>query len=243
MQQNTVKAFETSLDLIMSRVQDLKHSIGSFILKLEHEHQMLNWPSVLDSFALLSSQINMLNKVLKGDKTPSLRNMVLLPLELSLDRDEDLEKLTEGRVPVFNHDVVPNYLRTKPEPEIESKNQQRKNIAAQITPELAQKQINSLNKITGRLLDHLNTAKEDWETDSSSSRLNMTTDNRADTQSLVGTIALGKGIKQVRQQTQPTPSQAVMQQPRHVDQHIHKPQSTVRTHIRPGSSVHPYNRT
>ncbi|XP_071954439.1 mediator of RNA polymerase II transcription subunit 8-like [Antedon mediterranea] len=242
MQPNVEKAFETSLEAIITRVQDLKHSIGSFILKLEHEHQMLNWPSVLDSFALLSSQINMLNKVLKSEKTPPLRNLVLLPLELSCDRDEELEKLTEGRVAVFNHDVVPNYLRTKPEPDVDAKNQQNKSIASQITPELAQKQITSLNKITARLLDNLNNAKEEWDTDSSSSRLNLTTDNRADTHILVGTLSLGKGIKPNRPPAQPTASPSVMPQQR-INIDMHKPQSTVRTHIRPGSSVHPYNRT
>ena len=34
------------------------------------------------------------------------------------------QKMTEGRVLVFNHDVVPNYLRTKAEPDVEEKIQQ-----------------------------------------------------------------------------------------------------------------------
>lgn len=47
-------------------------------------------PSVLDNFALLSGQLNTINKLLKSDKTPSFRNQVIIPLLLSPDRDEDL---------------------------------------------------------------------------------------------------------------------------------------------------------
>ena len=47
-------------------------------------------PSVLDNFALLSGQLNTINKLLKNEKTPSFRNQVIIPLLLSPDRDEDL---------------------------------------------------------------------------------------------------------------------------------------------------------
>lgn len=53
-------------------------------------------PSVLDSFALLSGQLNTLNKVLKHEKTPLFRNQVIIPLVLSPDRDEDLMVRGEG---------------------------------------------------------------------------------------------------------------------------------------------------
>lgn len=47
-------------------------------------------PSVLDNFALISGQLNTINKLLKNEKTPSFRNQVIIPLLLSPDRDEDL---------------------------------------------------------------------------------------------------------------------------------------------------------
>lgn len=47
-------------------------------------------PQVLDNFALLSGQLNTINKLLKNEKTPSFRNQVIIPLLLSPDRDEDL---------------------------------------------------------------------------------------------------------------------------------------------------------
>uniref|UniRef100_A0A8C9DGG4 Mediator of RNA polymerase II transcription subunit 8 n=1 Tax=Prolemur simus TaxID=1328070 RepID=A0A8C9DGG4_PROSS len=115
--QREEKQLEASLDALLSQVADLKNSLGSFIYKLENEYDRLTWPSVLDSFALLSGQLNTLNKVLKHEKTPLFRNQVIIPLVLSPDRDEDLMRQTEGRVPVFSHEVVPDHLRTKPDPE------------------------------------------------------------------------------------------------------------------------------
>lgn len=59
-------------------------------------------PSVLDSFALLSGQLNTLNKVLKHEKTPLFRNQVIIPLVLSPDRDEDLMVSGEERYNLGN---------------------------------------------------------------------------------------------------------------------------------------------
>ena len=46
---------------------------------------------MLDNFALLSGQITTLNRLLKNDKTPPLRNYVFLPLVLAPERDPALE--------------------------------------------------------------------------------------------------------------------------------------------------------
>lgn len=45
---------------------------------------------MLDNFALLSGQLNTINKLLKNEKTPSFRNQLIIPLLLSQDRDDDL---------------------------------------------------------------------------------------------------------------------------------------------------------
>lgn len=49
-----------------------------------------------------------------------------------------LQKLTEQRVPVFSHEIVPDYLRTKPDPEVEEQEKQLSAEAARIGPEVAQ---------------------------------------------------------------------------------------------------------
>ncbi|CAL1295552.1 unnamed protein product [Larinioides sclopetarius] len=116
------KALDMVVEALINRCQDLKNIISSFIMKLENEN--LSWPHVLDNFALISGQVNTVLKILRNEKSPALRNRVLLPLLLNPDRDEELAKMTENRVQAFNHEIVPDYLRTKPDPEIEAREQQ-----------------------------------------------------------------------------------------------------------------------
>ena len=98
--------------------------LGQLILKLETD-QTLNWPSFLDSYALISGQMNSLLRTMKHEKTPALKKYITLPLLLSPDRDEELLKITEHRVQTFSHDLIPDYLRTRPDPELEARHQVR----------------------------------------------------------------------------------------------------------------------
>lgn len=59
-------------------------------------------------------------------------------LSIYLLRLFPLQKLTEQRVPVFSHEIVPDYLRTKPDPEVEEQEKQLSTEAARIGPEVAQ---------------------------------------------------------------------------------------------------------
>uniref|UniRef100_K7G1C2 Mediator of RNA polymerase II transcription subunit 8 n=1 Tax=Pelodiscus sinensis TaxID=13735 RepID=K7G1C2_PELSI len=190
------KQLELSLEALISQVADLKNSLVSFIYKLENEYDRLTWPSVLDSFALLSGQLNTLNKVLKHEKTPLMRNQVIIPLVLSPDRDEEIMRQTEGRVPVFSHEVVPDHLRTKPDPEVEEQEKQLITDATRISADAAQKQIQSLNKICSNLLEKI--SKEERESESGGITLEWRPFNPADTNALVAAVAFGKGLSNRR---------------------------------------------
>ena len=65
--------------------------------------------------------MNSLMKNIKAEasKNPPLlyKKYITLPLFLSQDRDEEMAKMTDGRVAMFSHDVVPHLLRTKPDPD------------------------------------------------------------------------------------------------------------------------------
>ncbi|XP_034874702.1 mediator of RNA polymerase II transcription subunit 8 isoform X1 [Mirounga leonina] len=103
---------------------------------------------------------------------------------------------TEGRVPVFSHEVVPDHLRTKPDPEVEEQEKQLTTDAARVGADAAQKQIQSLNKMCSNLLEKI--SKEERESESGGLRPNKQTFNPADTNALVAAVAFGKGLSNWR---------------------------------------------
>ena len=77
------KQLEAATDALSGRLAELKSSAGQLILKLETDPG-LNWPSFLDSYALISGQMNSLLRTMKHEKTPSLKKYIK---ELLLRKD------------------------------------------------------------------------------------------------------------------------------------------------------------
>ena len=98
------KMLESSMENLLQRLTSLKGSLNSHIAKVETD-PTLNWPKFLDSFAEIGGQMNSLLKNIKSEtsKNPPLqyKKYITLPLFLSPDRDEELVKMTEGRVATF----------------------------------------------------------------------------------------------------------------------------------------------
>ncbi|KAI0211905.1 Mediator of RNA polymerase II transcription subunit 8 [Lamellibrachia satsuma] len=243
--QKEEKVQETTLESLFQRVQEIKNTIISFLLKLEQGYETLSWPTVLDNFALLSGQINMLTRLIKSDRIPQLRGYVLLPLVLSPERDAELEKLTEGRVMAFNHEVVPDYLRTKPDPEVDDKMMQFQTRANQTTPEILQKQITTLNKISMNMIEIINSKRAEWEDQRCSQ---PTTSSLSDTNTVIAAISFGKSLKPSKRQDSGQGQHSSDHKTQHPSSqsggsvHVNKPTSTVKTNIKSASNVHPYGR-
>ncbi len=153
---------DSATESLMQRMTNVKSSIGGLMTKLETDPH-LNWASFLDSYALVSSQLNTLVRSIKGERTPALKKYICLPLALSQERDEELLKSTEGRIAHFSHDLVPDYLRTKPDPDVESKHQQYEIRVASLNPEQLNKQLQVMEKVTKDLLKNIIKEKEDIE--------------------------------------------------------------------------------
>ncbi|XP_044591828.1 mediator of RNA polymerase II transcription subunit 8 isoform X1 [Cotesia glomerata] len=256
--QNEEKMLNTALEAMIMRVYDLKNSIAAMLLKLEHEYETLNWPTFLDNFALIAGHLTSLSKLLSHDKAPNLRNLTVLPLLLSPEKDDDLIKMTEGRITTFAHDLVPNYLRTKPEPQAEQKMIQLEHKAANLAFDASQdcnKQIAQYTKCITQVYDIAEKAREEWESEATSRTNQTQTSNNNDTQALVAAVGLGKGLKNetvqmVQSGVNPGSSNMMVGRPGsqpgaggQVGQ-MGKAPSTIKTNIKAASQqqIHPYAR-
>ncbi|XP_012262304.1 mediator of RNA polymerase II transcription subunit 8 isoform X2 [Athalia rosae] len=258
--QREEKQLDTALEAIILRVSDLKSAIAAMIYKLEHEYETLNWPNFLDNFALISGHLTSLSKILGHDKAPNMRNLTILPLLLSPEKDEDLLRTTEGRISTFAHDLVPDYLRTKPEPLAEQKMMTLEVKASNLTYDASQKQVAQYNKVVSHVWDIANKAREEWEGEAGARAAQVQTSSSADTHTLVAAVGMGKSLKSdagqmVQAGVSPGPQGIMVGRSGNQSQtagqgsmgntqlgQMGKAPSAIKTNIKAASQIHPYGR-
>lgn len=234
------KQLEAVVETLILRVADLKNALHAFIHRMENEYELISWTQFVDSYVVFSAQINNLMKILRNDKTPPLHNRVLFPLLLSPDIDEELMKLTEGRVQSFNHDMVPDYLRTKPEPEIEAKESVINGKVCNLSADQSQKQLTSANKIVNNMTDLIKNSRDEWETETNRQNQNQTC-LMTDTTALIAAITFGKGLKTMAPSMKGPPMAQIPQTAPSARPGGGKAPATIKTNIK-AANVHPYNR-
>ena len=197
MQNAEVAALGNSVDLINVRAKDIRKTIEDFLNKLDKEQSTITWPNVLDNFAVISGQITTLLNFVKSDKTPPLQNFPIVPQRLSPDTDPQLLWLTDGRVSLMSHSEVPDYLRTKPDPEVE---QAEKQLAVEVASHGDQAssstQVTVFNKQCNKVLDKIK-QRFSGHRDAFSRTTSAPTVNARQTQELFATLYYGRGMKLV----------------------------------------------
>ena len=187
-------ALDNSIEQINQRAKDIRKSIEEFLHKLDKEQASITWPNVLDNYALLSGQISTLLNAVKSDKTPPLRNFVIMPHRISPDPDQQLLWLTEGRVSLMSHAEVPDYLRTKPDPAVED-------AERQLTMEVASHGDQSASNNQPALFNkHCNKALEKIKTHGVfqkdvTRQITIGSNTSRHTQELFATFYYGRGMK------------------------------------------------
>lgn len=191
------KQFEVTIDRLLEYTKNLKLSLEIFVHKIEVEGDKMDWPAVLDSFTSICGQINTLMRFTRENRSQYIENRVVLPLLLTPDRDEELAKLTENRVHMVNHDMVPCYLRTKPDPEIEELDKELQKNASKIGSDPATKQVSATTKLIDSMINVIRT--NSTRADSEMSRQAMKPSyETAETNSLIMAISTGKGLLNVQ---------------------------------------------
>jgi len=197
-EQQSDKELDLALTAIQGKVQGVKNALTSFVGKIEHDHQ-LKWPSVLDSFASLSAHTSTLMKQLASDKIPPLHARVLLPLQVSSDRDSELERSTEGRVPIMHHEVVPQYLRTKLDLDLEARQRELVEEVRRKGDSLKE-EIRQFNEMVSTALDRVGEAKEELEEQRAKAEVTQPNAS-AETKKLVAAYLHGQGLTPMRRST------------------------------------------
>lgn len=189
-----------------------------------------------------------LAKILSHDVLSPLRSLTVLPLMLSPEKDDALWQLTEGRIPVFSHDLVPDYLRTKPDPVAETRMLQYEQKANNLAAETALKNVAKYNKVVTHVYDMLNKAKEEWEIESQQRAGIQQTSSISDTNTLVAAISLGKNLKPGMTGMPQGPGEAFMRprlagpQPMNPQGPMGRAPSAIKTNIKAANQIHPYNK-
>jgi len=220
---------ELSLESMSSKLVDVKNSLSHLLLRLE-SLELIDWPSFLDSFALLSSQLSLVMRVLcQENLSQLLRNRVLLPLLLTPDRDDQLAQLTQQRLVCFSHDTVPSYLRTKQEPEVEGQERQIQGRAGMTD----MKTLNQNNRLVSQLLDSIKSFKDERDSNLNERSNLETVSSKTDTLTILAATTCGRGLKPetiVKPTQQPQPQTTVKSSG--------KAPPTIKTNIR----TNPYSR-
>ncbi|CAF0857453.1 unnamed protein product [Brachionus calyciflorus] len=117
-----------SLDVLIHDLKECKYSLEVLLMNLGNDEQRLaynetDWLSILNSLRIASTNLISISnffKYLNRDKREaSIRTSVVLPKAYSEEVDPELQEMTNGRISVFNHDVIPHILRTKLIPAVE----------------------------------------------------------------------------------------------------------------------------
>ena len=246
--QKEEKQLDSALETIIIRVKDIKTAIEHMLFMLESEHETLNWPNFLDNFAIISGHLTGLSKLLSSSKVPNLRNLTVLPLHLTPERDENLLRVTEGRISTFAHDLVPDYLRTKPDPTIEQKIRSYEAKGSNLTYDAAHKQVAQFNKVIHHISEIANKAREEWESETGSRATQAQTSSTADTQLLVNATGSGKGLVPELQPAANTAGGNIIggrsggQTQTSGPGLMVKAPSAIKTNIKAASQLHPYTR-
>jgi hypothetical protein len=112
-----------NLDILIHDVNECRNSLELLLSKIGSEQSIenqLDWPLILNNLRIVSTNLISITKSIKDKKDSILKSSILLPKHFSEEIDYAIKEKTNNRISIFNQDVIPNILRTKLIPQIET---------------------------------------------------------------------------------------------------------------------------
>ncbi|KAA0190664.1 Mediator of RNA polymerase II transcription [Fasciolopsis buskii] len=182
-----------SVKTLYNAVYKLRQKVADLTLKVDTQGPNSDWPHYLSTLALCASELSEIRKVLESDRFVNEHTLVLTPTLLNPEPDPSLAKATEKRLSLFNHDTVPQYLRTKLDPKLETQCHSQMNRASSMPSEQLTKLINLANRAIDSSVREVNILKQELEADFSD-RQNKSMSSTEDLNAMIAAITLGKGL-------------------------------------------------
>uniref|UniRef100_A0AC34GNP5 Mediator of RNA polymerase II transcription subunit 8 n=1 Tax=Panagrolaimus sp. ES5 TaxID=591445 RepID=A0AC34GNP5_9BILA len=118
---------KSSIDNLEAKLVNVKRGIEELLLSLDAQDKV-SWVAFTTKCSSLASDLSTIQANLRKslltnsneDNGEFIKNQLILPHTISPDVNPKLLALTENRVPVWNHETAPSFLRTKLSPTIES---------------------------------------------------------------------------------------------------------------------------
>uniref|UniRef100_A0A7E4ZV95 Mediator of RNA polymerase II transcription subunit 8 n=1 Tax=Panagrellus redivivus TaxID=6233 RepID=A0A7E4ZV95_PANRE len=198
--QSHPELLKTSIDAIQTKLLILKRGIEELLFSLD-ANDKVSWPAFMAKCSSLAADLSSIQTALRKsmvtngneDNGEFLKSQLLLPYTISPEVNPKLLELTEQRVPCWNHETAPAFLRTKLDPRVEDDYLQLEAEANQYQNAVKKRfdQVSLMNKHLESVVQAVNEQMTRLNRNADGTKM---TYNNQQTETLIRTVYTGEGL-------------------------------------------------